>query len=116
MTIVDVLHHCTDPQQAVLSECVRVASKCLVIKDHFAFGPISHKLLYFMDIAGNAKDGIPSPGTYFEPQQWVEMIAKAGADRLPRLAAQDTRSALANRRLAAAAIHRQGRPNTVRRP
>ncbi len=77
VTIVDVLHHCTDPQ-AVLSECVRVASKCLVIKDHFAFGPISHKLLYFMDIAGNAKDGIPSPGTYFEPQQWVEMIAKAG--------------------------------------
>jgi SAM-dependent methyltransferase len=84
VTMVDVLHHCGDPQ-AVLREALRVASRVLAIKDHFAFGPLTHKMLYWMDIAGNAKDGIPSPGTYFEPQQWVEMIAAAGG----RIAALD---------------------------
>lgn len=84
VTIVDVLHHCSDPQ-AVLREAVRVADKLVAIKDHFAFGPVTHKILYFNDIVGNAKDGIPSPGTYFEPQQWVEMIQEAGG----RMAALD---------------------------
>jgi len=78
VSIVDVLHHCLDPR-AVLKEALRVADKVLVIKDHFAFGPLTHKMLYWMDIAGNAKDSIASPGTYFEPQQWVSMIAEAGA-------------------------------------
>lgn len=77
VSIVDVLHHCTEPL-AVLKETLRVADKMLIIKDHFAFGPITHKMLYWMDIAGNAKDAIPSPGTYFEPQQWISMIAEAG--------------------------------------
>jgi len=77
VSIVDVLHHCLDPR-AVLKEALRVADKVLVIKDHFAFGPLTHKMLYWMDIAGNAKDSIASPGTYFEPQQWVSMIAEAG--------------------------------------
>jgi SAM-dependent methyltransferase len=78
VTIVDVLHHCTEPE-TVLRETVRVASKMVVIKDHFAFGPISRKILHYMDIAGNARDSVPSPGTYFEPHQWVDMIARSGA-------------------------------------
>lgn len=77
VSIVDVLHHCTEPQ-TVLREVVRVASKVVVIKDHFAFGPVTNKMLYWMDIAGNAKDSIPVPGTYFHPRQWVEMITGAG--------------------------------------
>jgi len=77
VSIIDVLHHCTDPM-AVLKETLRVADKVLVIKDHFAFGPVSHKLLYLMDLVGNAKDQIASPGTYFGPRQWVSMIAEAG--------------------------------------
>ena len=77
VSIVDVLHHCSDPAR-VLSEVIRVANKVVVIKDHFAFGPLTHKMLYWMDIAGNAKDSIFSPGTYFEPQQWIAMIAAAG--------------------------------------
>src|SRR5436309_1641947 len=47
VSIVDVLHHCADPQ-AVLSETIRVARDVVAIKDHFAYGPISHKLLYLM--------------------------------------------------------------------
>src|SRR2546430_5323202 len=51
VTIVDVLHHCTEPE-TVLRETLRVASKMLVIKDHFAFGAVSRKVLHLMDIAG----------------------------------------------------------------
>ena len=77
VSIVDVLHHCTDAER-VLSEAIRVASKVVVIKDHFSFGPVTHKMLYWMDIVGNAKDGIPSPGHYLKPDEWVDMIARAG--------------------------------------
>lgn len=77
VSLVDVLHHCSDPRK-VLSEAVRVAKKMVVIKDHFAFGPVTHKMLYWMDIVGNAKDSIPSPGTYFEPAQWVRLVGEAG--------------------------------------
>ncbi len=76
VTLIDVLHHCSDPQQ-VLGEVVRVARNVVAIKDHFAFGPITNKMLYYMDLAGNAKDSIACPGTYFQPQEWVEMIGKA---------------------------------------
>jgi SAM-dependent methyltransferase len=84
VTIIDVLHHCGDPP-AVLREAIRVASQVVAIKDHFAFGPVTHKMLHWFDLVGNAKDSVPSPGTYFEPQQWVSMIEEAGG----RMAALD---------------------------
>jgi ubiquinone/menaquinone biosynthesis C-methylase UbiE len=84
VSLVDVLHHCEDPQR-VLSEAVRVARTVVVIKDHLAFGPVTRKMLYWMDVVGNAKDHIPSPGTYFALHEWVRMIERAGG----RLAALD---------------------------
>jgi SAM-dependent methyltransferase len=84
VSIIDVLHHCEDPG-AVLSEAVRVARQVVAVKDHFAFGLVSRKLLLLMDVAGNAKDSIPSPGTYFDPPTWVSMVAAARG----RLAALD---------------------------
>jgi SAM-dependent methyltransferase len=77
VSIVDVLHHCTDPAR-VLAEALRVASKVVAIKDHFSFGPVTHRMLYWMDLVGNAKDSIHSPGHYLRPDEWVGMIAKAG--------------------------------------
>lgn len=77
VSIVDVLHHCAEPME-VLAEAIRVARDVVVIKDHFKFGPISNRLLYWMDLAGNAKDAIFSPGNYLTPQEWVSMIERAG--------------------------------------
>ncbi len=77
VTMIDVLHHCDHPLQ-VLREIIRVARRVVSIKDHFAFGPVSDRMLYFMDLVGNAKDSIASPGTYFSPRQWVDMIQEAG--------------------------------------
>lgn len=84
VAIIDVLHHCTE-QLAVMRELLRVASKVVVIKDHFAFGPITHKMLYFNDLVGNAKDGIPCPAKYLEPQEWISIVTEAGG----RIAALD---------------------------
>jgi SAM-dependent methyltransferase len=78
VTIVDVLHHCDDAAQ-VLGECVRVAKRAVVIKDHFSFGRLSHATLYFMDRFGNAKDSIAVSGHYLSPSEWIALIDRVGA-------------------------------------
>jgi SAM-dependent methyltransferase len=78
VTLVDVLHHCEDPQRT-LDEAVRVARNMVVIKDHLAYGAVTRWMLKMQDLVGNAKDSIPCPGTYFELRQWVEMFDRAGA-------------------------------------
>ncbi len=84
VVLLDVLHHCSDPTR-VLREAVRVAERGVVIKDHLAFGPVSRKVLLFMDVFGNSRFGVPSPGTYFDFSNWVKMADEAGA----RIAAMD---------------------------
>jgi SAM-dependent methyltransferase len=78
VTVCDVLHHAQDPGR-LLSECVRVCRHCVVVKDHFSFGPLSHALLWAMDVAGNASAGVLVRGTYFSPGQWLEMVAASRA-------------------------------------
>jgi SAM-dependent methyltransferase len=77
VVISDVLHHCHDPR-AVLREALRVASRVVAIKDHFRFGPISEKILLWMDVVGNAAPAVEVRGTYFGPREWAEMVAEAG--------------------------------------
>jgi SAM-dependent methyltransferase len=77
VVISDVLHHCQDPV-AVLREALRVAGRVVAIKDHFRFGPVSEKLLLWMDQVGNAAHEIDVRGTYFGPREWAEMVAAAG--------------------------------------
>ena len=73
----DVLHHCHDPR-AVLREALRVASRVVALKDHFRFGPVSDKILLWMDIVGNAAPAVEVRGTYFSPRAWADMIDAAG--------------------------------------
>jgi len=77
VTISDVLHHCAKPQD-VLRECLRVASRCVLVKDHFRFGPLSNAMLLMLDVAGNAEAGVLVRGAYFSPNEWVEMVRHAG--------------------------------------
>jgi 2-polyprenyl-3-methyl-5-hydroxy-6-metoxy-1,4-benzoquinol methylase len=77
VTISDVLHHCAKPKD-VLRECLRVASRCVVVKDHFRFGPLSNAMLLALDIVGNAEAGVLVRGTYFSPNEWVEMVRHVG--------------------------------------
>lgn len=77
VTISDVLHHCEAPGE-VLAECLRVASRAVLVKDHFRFGSISRALLLAMDVVGNAEAGVLVRGTYFSPAEWIEMVRAAG--------------------------------------
>jgi ubiquinone/menaquinone biosynthesis C-methylase UbiE len=77
VTIIDVLHHC-EGAAGILAECMRVAERAVVVKDHFSFGPISHAVLHFMDRFGNAQDSIPVYGRYFSPREWVALVEQAG--------------------------------------
>jgi SAM-dependent methyltransferase len=77
VVVSDVLHHCQDPT-AVLREALRVAARVVGIKDHFRFGPVSERILLWMDLVGNAIPGVHVRGTYFGPRAWVELVAAAG--------------------------------------
>ncbi|HRI71006.1 MAG TPA: class I SAM-dependent methyltransferase [Polyangium sp.] len=77
VTISDVLHHCAKPRE-VLRECLRVAARCVLVKDHFRFGPLSNAMLWALDVVGNAEAGVLVRGTYFSPNEWIEMVQQAG--------------------------------------
>lgn len=83
VTISDVLHHCAKPRD-VLRECLRVSSMCVLVKDHFRFGPLSNAMLLALDVAGNAEAGVLVRGTYFSPNEWVDVVRDAGG-RMMRL-------------------------------
>ncbi len=65
----DVLHH-TDSPWAMLTEAVRVARQCVVIKDHLVQGWLARPTLRFMDFVGNAPYGVVLPYNYFTARQW----------------------------------------------
>ncbi len=74
----DVLHHAESPAR-LLAEALRVASRAVVVKDHFAFGAASRRLLLAMDLAANGFYGIAVRGTYLDPAAWRALFHGAGA-------------------------------------
>jgi SAM-dependent methyltransferase len=75
VTIVDVLHH-TDNPELVLEECVRVARKGVVIKDHLCESTFAEKTLRFMDWFGNKGHDVRLPYNYLSEAQWNEIFSK----------------------------------------
>ena len=76
VTIVDVLHHTTDPA-LVLAEAGRVARRGVVIKDHLREGFMAREVLAVMDWFGNFGDGVPMPYTFLSRAEWQAAFARA---------------------------------------
>ncbi|MCX7012911.1 MAG: class I SAM-dependent methyltransferase [Candidatus Sumerlaeota bacterium] len=74
---VDVLHHARDPG-SLLAEARRVASRCVVIKDHLREGWGAAPALRFMDWVGNERHHVALPYTYWTRAQWAAALRRAG--------------------------------------
>ncbi|MFT4541744.1 MAG: SAM-dependent methyltransferase [Planctomycetota bacterium] len=75
--MIDVLHHAQD-QQELLGECARVASSCIVLKDHYLQGLGSKLTLRFMDWVGNRAHGVALPYHYLTPREWDALYERFG--------------------------------------
>ena len=75
VTIVDVLHHTTNPEP-VVAEAARVARHGVVIKDHLREGILAQQTLSFMDWFGNFGDGVPMPYNFLSRAEWARVFEK----------------------------------------
>ena len=83
--LVDVLHHCDDPN-IILAEVARVARRTILIKDHIVSGPISRAVLRFMDWTGNRGHGVRLVYNFWSGRDW-----QAAWDRHGLIVAEDRR-------------------------
>ncbi len=79
VTIIDVLHHTDDPA-SVLAECVRVARRGVVIKDHLREGFAAHMTLRVMDWVGNHGHDVRLPYNYLSKTEWFEMFSRLNVE------------------------------------
>lgn len=75
--LADVLHHEADPDR-LIDQCVRVARRLLIIKDHKIDGPLAQQRLALIDWAANAPYGVPCLYRYNTPVQWRESHLRHG--------------------------------------
>ncbi|NUO54171.1 MAG: class I SAM-dependent methyltransferase [Polyangiaceae bacterium] len=73
----DVLHHVVSAE-GVLCEALRVATRAVVVKDHFAFGPVSRAMLLAMDLSANGFYDIGVLGNYLDPGAWHDLVRRVG--------------------------------------
>jgi SAM-dependent methyltransferase len=77
VTIIDVLHHTTDPV-VLLAESRRVARKGVVIKDHLREGIGAGATLRVMDWVGNRGHDVVLPYNYLSRAEWDGAFGRAG--------------------------------------
>jgi SAM-dependent methyltransferase len=75
--LADVLHHEEDPQR-LLSECIRVSRRLVIIKDHQIKGPFAHARISLIDWAANAPYGVRCLFRYHTPESWRASHARHG--------------------------------------
>jgi SAM-dependent methyltransferase len=75
--LIDVVHHASDPL-GLLREAARVASRCVIVKDHLVAGVLARPTLRFMDAVGNARHGVPLPYHFWPPERWADAFATLG--------------------------------------
>lgn len=83
VVMVDVIHHAEEPQR-LLDEVARVATNCVIIKDHLTGAWLSHERLRLMDWVGNIGHGVPLRYAYWSPAQWAEAFRGAGLREVER--------------------------------
>ncbi len=71
--VADVLHHEPEPG-SLLRECVRVAKRNLIIKDHQLSGPLARMRLSLIDWAANAPYGVKCLFRYNRPEEWDAIL------------------------------------------
>jgi SAM-dependent methyltransferase len=76
VTMVDVLHHTTDPV-TMLAESCRVARKGVVIKDHLREGFGAGAMLRVMDWVGNRGHDVVLPYNYLSRSEWDAAFRRA---------------------------------------
>ena len=77
--LADVLHHEEAPD-TLLRECLRVARRALIIKDHQIKGPLAQARVSFIDWAANAPYGVKCLYRYHTRSEWRNMAARLGAE------------------------------------
>jgi SAM-dependent methyltransferase len=75
--LADVLHHEAEPHR-LLSECVRVSRRLLIIKDHQRRGLFAQQRISLIDWAANAPYGVPCLYRYNTPHEWRQWIDQHG--------------------------------------
>jgi SAM-dependent methyltransferase len=75
--LADVLHHEPEPL-ALISECVRVSRRLLIIKDHKLDGPLAQQRISLLDWAANSPHGVPCLFRYNTLSEWREWHRRIG--------------------------------------
>ena len=78
--LVDVLHH-IEKSREVLQECLRVAKKKIIIKDHLCEGKGDFFRLKLMDWVGNVDKGVALPYHYLSMKQWADLFKECGVQK-----------------------------------
>lgn len=73
--LADVLHHEHDPH-GLLRECIRVARRLLVIKDHKVEGLLAQQRIALLDWAANAPYSVPCLYRYNTSGEWHDWFSK----------------------------------------
>lgn len=75
--VADVLHHEEEPDR-LMAECVRVARRLVVVKDHQIKGVLGASRVKLMDWAANAPYGVPCLFRYNTPGEWAAFRERHG--------------------------------------